>query len=252
LNGDLAQNARERTVNRLKNSHIDILVATDVAARGLDVDRISHVINYDMPPKVDPYVHRIGRTGRAGRTGEAILFVARNERWMLRVIEKATKQKIGEIFLPSNTAINKKRMADFKQAITQTLASEDVNAFQELIEGYAQEQDVPVIQVAAALAKLSHGNTPFLLPADNHKKTVKTKPLREKQLQKKPISDPKHLSEKMNKITTTAKKHPSKPIENPTSPKAVSAHPPETGMERYRIEVGRHHGVQAGNIVGAI
>jgi ATP-dependent RNA helicase DeaD len=239
LNGDLAQNARERTVNRLKNSRIDILVATDVAARGLDVDRISHVINYDMPPKVDPYVHRIGRTGRAGRTGEAILFVARNERWMLRVIEKTTKQKIGEIFLPSNKAINKKRVADFKQAITQTLASEDLGAFEELIEGYAQEQDIPVTRVAAALAKLSHGNTPLLLPAEKHKKIEKTKPLREKQSNKKPLSDPKHLSEKIR-------------IQKPASPRAVSTPPPETGMERYRIEVGRQHGVRAGNIVGAI
>ncbi|MCK5835845.1 MAG: DEAD/DEAH box helicase, partial [Desulfobacula sp.] len=118
LNGDIAQNARERTVSRLKNGIIDILVATDVAARGLDVDRISHVINYDMPPKVEPYIHRIGRTGRAGRAGEAILFVNRNERWMLKGIERATKQKINEISLPSNKAINKKRVANFKETIT--------------------------------------------------------------------------------------------------------------------------------------
>ncbi|MBT7259619.1 MAG: DEAD/DEAH box helicase, partial [Desulfobacula sp.] len=127
LNGDIAQNARERTVNRLKKGYIDILVATDVAARGLDVDRISHVINYDMPPKVEPYVHRIGRTGRAGRTGEAILFVNRNERWMLKVIERTTKKNIKEISLPSHKAINKKRMADFKDSITKTLESKDLS-----------------------------------------------------------------------------------------------------------------------------
>jgi len=214
LNGDLAQNARERTVNRLKNGAIDILVATDVAARGLDVDRISHVINYDMPSKVDPYVHRIGRTGRAGRTGEAILFVNRNERWMLRVIEKVTKQKIREIQLPSNKAINKKRVTSFKESITQTLASEDLSVFTQLIEAYAEEKDIPVIQVAAALARLSHGDTPFLMPdrkKEGEKIKVKTAPLKE-----------------------------------------VKIIPLAEGMERYRIEVGRHHGVRPGNIVGAI
>ncbi len=214
LNGDLAQNARERTVNRLKNGAIDILVATDVAARGLDVDRISHVINYDMPSKVDPYVHRIGRTGRAGRTGEAILFVNRNERWMLRVIEKVTKQKIREIQLPSNKAINKKRVTSFKESITQTLASEDLSVFTQLIEAYAEEKDIPVIQVAAALARLSHGDTPFLMPdrkKEGKKIKVKTAP-----------------------------------------PKEVKIIPLAEGMERYRIEVGRHHGVRPGNIVGAI
>ena len=213
LNGDLAQNARERTVNRLKNGHIDILVATDVAARGLDVDRISHVINYDMPSKVDPYTHRIGRTGRAGRTGEAILFVNRNERWMLRVIEKATKQKIREIPLPSNKAINKKRVADFKMSITQTLASEDLSVFTTLIEEVAKDQDIPVIQVAAALAKLSHGNTPFFIPAKKDEKKTKIE------------TDP---------------------------PKVARIIPIEKGMERYRIEVGRRHGVRPRNIVGAI
>ena len=213
LNGDLAQNARERTVNRLKNGHIDILVATDVAARGLDVDRISHVINYDMPSKVDPYTHRIGRTGRAGRTGEAILFVNRNERWMLRVIEKATKQKIREIPLPSNKEINKKRVADFKMSITQTLASEDLSAFTTLIEEVAKDQDIPVIQVAAALAKLSHGNTPFFIPAKKDEKKTKIE------------TDP---------------------------PKVARIIPIEKGMERYRIEVGRRHGVRPRNIVGAI
>ncbi|SDT86094.1 DEAD/DEAH box helicase [Desulfobacula phenolica] len=268
LNGDLAQNARERTVNRLKNSHIDILVATDVAARGLDVDRISHVINYDMPSKVDPYVHRIGRTGRAGRTGEAILFVSRNERWMLKVIEKTTKQKIQEISLPSNKTINKKRIADFKQAITQTLESKDLSVFQELLEGYAQEQDIPVVQVAAALAKLAHGDSPFLLPADKDKKTATAKPARKKQAAPKNISNNRNTTERTNKPGNTARKQTPKPMKKQTSsqkanitptketniaPQEQASVPPlEKGMERYRIEVGRLHGVQAGNIVGAI
>ncbi|MBU8910566.1 MAG: DEAD/DEAH box helicase [Desulfobacterales bacterium] len=243
LNGDIAQNVRERTINRLKNGYIDILVATDVAARGLDVDRISHVINYDMPPKVEPYIHRIGRTGRAGRTGEAILFVNRNERWMLRVIEKATKQKIKEISLPSNKAVNKKRVASFKQSITQTLASEDLSLFQDLIEGYAREQDIPVTQVAAALAKLAHGDTPFLLSARKDEKKIKVKTAVKDRPVRENLSDKKHLS---------VKKQIPKQMGKIFSLKEDSVIPPEQGMERYRIEVGRRHGVRAGNIVGAI
>ncbi len=249
LNGDIAQNARERTINRLKNGYIDILVATDVAARGLDVDRISHVINYDMPPKVEPYVHRIGRTGRAGRTGEAILFVNRNERWMLKVIERTTKNNIKEISLPSHKTINNKRMTDFKLSITQTLASEDLSLFQELIEGYAQEQDIPVAQVAAALAKLAHGDTPFLLSAPKNEKTTKIKTagnvrsIQNERLIRKDLSEEKHLS---------VKKQEPKQIKKPSRRKEAIIIPLETGMERYRIEVGQRHGIRAGNIVGAI
>ena len=249
LNGDLAQNARERTVNRLKQGYIDILVATDVAARGLDVDRISHVINYDMPPKVEPYVHRIGRTGRAGRTGEAILFVGRNERWMLKVIEKATRQDIQEIFLPSNQDINAKRVADFKKAITQTLESTDLNVFQELIETYAKEQEIPVAQVAAALAKLAHGDTPLFLPTPNIAKkpvlkTVKQNVFEEKAPKKQLSKEAPGALKKKSKLKTAASKTP--PIEE------IRIIPIKKGMERYRIEVGRSHGVRAGDIVGAI
>ncbi len=232
LNGDIAQNTRERTISRLKTGHIDILVATDVAARGLDVDRISHVINYDMPPKVDPYVHRIGRTGRAGRDGEAILFVNTNERWMLNVIEKATKQKIEEFTLPSNRIINRKRIENFKKGLTKILASEDLNALEEIIETYAAEQDIPVTRVAAALARMVHGDTPFLLPIERDKKLEKAKPeYTKKNAAPKKISTPKKTSV-------------------PAEVKTIK--PPEKGMERYRIEVGLRHGVKAGNIVGAI
>jgi len=232
LNGDIAQNLRERTINRLKSGHIDILVATDVAARGLDVDRISHVINYDMPPKVDPYVHRIGRTGRAGREGEAILFVNTNERWMLNVIEKATRQKIEEFSLPSNRIINGKRIENFKKELTKIMSSEDLGVFQEIIEAYALEQDIPVTLVAAALAKQAHGNTPFLLPLEKEKRPEREKPERE---QKSPVS----------------KKPSAKAAAAPVKTK-VAVPPPEKGMERYRIEVGLRHGVKPGNIVGAI
>ncbi len=279
LNGDIAQNARERTVNRLKSGHIDILVATDVAARGLDVDRISHVINYDMPPKAEPYVHRIGRTGRAGRTGEAILFVNRNERWMLKVLERTTQRSIKEISLPSNKAVNNKRVADFKQAITKTLESQDLNVFQEMIESYALEQDIPVTRVAAALAKLAHGDTPFLLAAQKEKPAFKTKTARPERpnrrdreevskkihrLERKPLADKKPLTDRKplaDKNPLAAKKSrpfdDARPRKKASTPKAaisqkVAVMPLKKGMNRYRIEVGRTHGVRAGDIVGAI
>ncbi len=332
LNGDMAQAARERTISRLKSGHIDILVATDVAARGLDVERISHVINYDMPSKVDPYIHRIGRTGRAGRAGEAILFLNRNERWMVKNIERATKQKIREILLPSNRDINEKRVRDFKERITQTLASEDITIFQELIDAYAQEHDVPVARVAAALGKLAHGSTSFLLPIHEHGKsisphipkkiaspfnrqsstppgqgrdsssrrrgniapnvneersgqgadfsrranaqsgtedepsrTVMEKPRRKKQpspagkslSRQKPSASEK--KDRMGKVVAEEdmddflpEKGKNMPLKETTAPEKRRMAPLERGMERYRIEVGRQHGVQPRDIVGAI
>ncbi|MEN8212198.1 MAG: DEAD/DEAH box helicase [Thermodesulfobacteriota bacterium] len=245
LNGDLAQSARERTINRLKNGYIDILVATDVAARGLDVDRISHVINYDMPPKVEPYIHRIGRTGRAGRTGEAILFLSRNERWMLKNIERATKQKVKEFHLPSNSEINKKRVSDFNQAITETIASQDLSFFQDLIENYTHDQNIPMAQVAAALAKLNHGETPFLLPKNqNPEHTKSDHRTLEPTNSKFKSQEFKKKNLKTRNLKTSAKKK--------NQSKKSNIIPLEKGMERYRIEVGRCHGVRPRNIVGAI
>jgi len=139
LNGDMAQKDRERTVERLKKGAVDIVVATDVAARGLDVDRISHVVNYDIPSDTEAYIHRIGRTGRAGRKGEAILFVAPRERRMLSVIENATRQKIEPLKLPSTEMVNNKRIANFKQSITDTLAAGDLMFMQGLLEQYRRE-----------------------------------------------------------------------------------------------------------------
>ncbi|MGH8400734.1 MAG: DEAD/DEAH box helicase, partial [Gammaproteobacteria bacterium] len=163
LNGDVQQKLRERTVQQLKNGAIDILVATDVAARGLDVERISHVVNYDIPYDTEAYVHRIGRTGRAGRSGEAILFVAPREQNMLRMIERATRQPITRMKLPSTEVINDQRIARFHQKITDTLAGGGLELYQKLIDAYQQEHNVPGIEIAAALAKLVQGNTPLLL-----------------------------------------------------------------------------------------
>jgi len=222
LNGDIPQNQRERTITNLKKGNLDIIVATDVAARGLDVERISHVVNYDIPYDTEAYVHRIGRTGRAGRQGDAILFVAPREKRMLGAIEKATRQKIDIMDLPSTELINDKRIARFKQRITDTLANEDLGLFTQLIEQYQQEHNVPAVEVAAAVAKLLQGDTPFLL---------QNKPQRK-------------ADDSWNK---PERKSPGKH----GRPSRKGA-PPAEGMQRYRIEVGHTHGVKPGNIVGAI
>lgn len=228
LNGDIPQAQRERTIEQLKKGKLDILVATDVAARGLDVDRISHVINYDIPYDAEAYIHRIGRTGRAGRRGDAILFVAPRERRLLSAIERATGSPIEMMELPSTEVINDRRIAQFKQAITDTLAAGELELFQQLIEQYRQEHNVPAIEIAAALARLVQGDAPLLL-------------------QHKPTPVPAHAREKVQQ-DSRAERGERNPSRRP--PRKVL--PPEPGMERFRIEVGHDHAVMPGNIVGAI
>ncbi len=227
LNGDIAQNQRERTIDNLKKGKLDIIVATDVAARGLDVQRISHVINYDIPHDTESYVHRIGRTGRAGRQGDAILFVAPREKRLLNAIEKATRKKIDIMELPSTELINDQRIVKFKQRITDTLATEQTGLFYQMVEQYQQEHNVPALEVAAALAQLLQGDTPFLLQyKPGHKK-----------------------KENWKKVEESPRNKPSRQEHNHTSRREK---PPEAGMQRFRIEVGNKHDVKPGNIVGAI
>ncbi|MFZ6181269.1 DEAD/DEAH box helicase [Nannocystis pusilla] len=163
INGDLPQAQRERTIAMLRDGAIDILVATDVAARGLDVDRISHVMNYDVPTDPESYVHRIGRTGRAGRSGEAILFVAPRERGLLRMIERATRQPITAMELPTLKMVNDVRLARFKQQIRDSIAGGGLEPFQNAIEELEREDNIPALEIAAALAKLVRKGEPFLL-----------------------------------------------------------------------------------------
>lgn len=163
INGDIPQQQRERTVEAMHSGEIDLLVATDVAARGLDVERISLVINYDIPHDTESYVHRIGRTGRAGRSGEAILFITPRERHLLRAIEKATRQPVEQMHLPSVEAVNTLRLGKFAERITATLASEDLTVFRDLISAYEAEHDVPAQEIGAALAFLAQGGEPLLV-----------------------------------------------------------------------------------------
>ncbi len=215
LNGDIPQKLREQTVERLKSGTLDLLVATDVAARGLDVERLSHVINYDMPIDTSAYVHRIGRTGRAGRKGEAILFVTPREKRMLWQIEKVTNARLEKLRLPTTDEVNAQRIARFKARITETLADERVEFFSELMAEYLEEADASPQMVCAALAVMAQGDQPLLLP-------------------ERPESDerPEH----------------DRPGGGPRWKKSG----PEPGMEIYRLEVGHKHGVEPGHIVGAI
>jgi len=230
LSGDMAQKQREKTVALLKKGRLDILVATDVAARGLDINRISHVINFDIPSDVEAYIHRIGRTGRAGRSGEAVLFVAPRERRLLYAIERATQQKIPLLELPSTEMINDQRVAQFKQAITDTLDTEDLGVFRMVLEQYRQEHNIAMLDIASALAKIVRGDEPLLLPADMERGRARTAT--------KPATDPTGPGGRKDRRD-----------KNPPPEKTA---PPPEGMERFRVSVGHVHGLKPGNLVGAI
>ena len=219
INGDIPQQLRERTVDALRDGRIDILVATDVAARGLDVERISLVVNYDIPHDTESYVHRIGRTGRAGREGAAILFVTPREKYMLRQIEKATRQKVEPMHMPTAEAVNETRKQRFAQQITETIESEDLSFFRQIIEDYENEHDTTAEDIAAALAVIAQQGRPFFL-------------------------------DESEDIA-----HKSRPFSDDDSDrggrKAKRAHNDE-GMVNYKLNVGRSSRVTAGAIVGAL
>ncbi|MCC8536749.1 DEAD/DEAH box helicase [Xanthomonas axonopodis pv. poinsettiicola] len=255
INGDMQQAAREKTIAQLKDGKLDILVATDVAARGLDVERISHVLNYDIPYDTESYVHRIGRTGRAGRSGEAILFVTPREKGMLRSIERATRQPIEEMQLPSVDAVNDTRVARFMSRISETLAGGQIELYRDLLQRFEAENNVPAIDIAAALAKLLQGDAPFLLtppvrgaredaaPRERHERADRgDRPRFEPKFERGPRADGERASRPPRGDVAG---------ERPRREPAPRGEP-EFGMESYRIEVGHSHGVKPANIVGAI
>jgi len=250
INGDMQQAQREKTIAQLKDGKLDILVATDVAARGLDVERVSHVLNYDIPYDTESYVHRIGRTGRAGRSGEAILFVTPREKSMLRAIERATRQPITEMQLPSVDDVNDRRVAKFLGRITETLAAGEAGDYRALIEGYEREHNVPAVDIAAALARLLQGDTPLLLSAERPRAP---RPERTERPER-----PAARFERSERPERGERPRPERPLREggdearAERPRRAPAGQPEPGMERYRIEVGHAHGVKPANIVGAI
>jgi len=290
INGDIAQQQRERTIERLRNGQLDILVATDVAARGLDVERISHVLNYDIPYDTESYVHRVGRTGRAGRSGEAILFVSARERHLLRAIERATSQPIEAMTLPSADVVNDQRMAKFKQRITDTLQRTDLAPFATLIESYAGEHGVPMADIATALARMAQGDAPLLLAPDPPH--LSAPPAHEKRgrsdnaargprddTQRRPGAKGFDAAREQRSFDPRAPRadrqgdaqrepRAERPFDH-RAPRAEHTHDaprgernpaparpprkaPDAGMSAFRIEVGHSHGVRPGNIVGAI
>jgi len=225
INGDVAQVQRERSVNQLKDGKLDILVATDVAARGLDVERISHVINFDIPTDTESYVHRIGRTGRAGRKGDAISFITPRERYLLKSIERATRQEPTQMQLPSTEDVNTTRLARFDDAITTALGETDrVEKFRDIIAHYVRNNDVPESDVAAALAIVAQGDTPLLLDPSNDTLSRAVEADNRPQRDRAPRTDREPRTERRGRGDYTA----------------------------YRIEVGRRHRVEPRQIVGAL
>lgn len=239
INGDVAQAQRERTVEQLKNGKLDILVATDVAARGLDVERISHVVNFDIPTDPEPYVHRIGRTGRAGRTGDAISFVTPRERSLLARIEKTTKQPMTPMTLPSVDDVNVTRLARFDDRITAALEqSERIEGFRDIIAHYLRHHDVPEVDVAAALAVVAQGESPLLLEPE---------PERPARFERERGRDDRGRDRDDRRDDRRGGDRYDRD-ERPARRPRGSGVP----MATYRIAVGRRHRVEPRQIVGAL
>jgi len=255
LNGDVAQNVRERTVQRIKDGDLDIVVATDVAARGLDVERISHVLNYDIPYDTESYVHRIGRTGRAGRSGEAILFVAPRERNMLRTIERATRQPIEPMELPSVETVNEQRVSKFKQQIVAALGDPQLETYRQIIEQMERDQNTPAIEIAAALARLVQGETPLLLPPDppsRGKSERFDRPERPERGERPQRGERFERADRFERdLSERPARAPREFVEGERAPRRPAGGS-EAGMETFRVEVGHVHGAKPGNLVGAI
>ena len=265
LNGDIQQKQRERTVDQLKRGKLDIIVATDVAARGLDVARVSHVLNYDIPTDTESYIHRIGRTGRAGRKGEAILFVAPREKRMMQTIERATNQSIEQLVLPSTEAINQQRIEKFQLRINHAIENESLGFYENLVKEYlASNPEHTATQAAAAIAHLLQGDVPFLQPA--HQRNSGKRSEREHRSERHANSDRDYTSkershrERPERDRTDRKKPKHAEIEASPGNKfdhgggkaKAKAKKPKIPMELYRLAVGKQHDVKAANIIGAI
>lgn len=243
LNGDLSQSLRERTVNRLKKGQVDIVVATDVAARGLDVERISHVVNYDIPYDNEAYVHRIGRTGRAGREGQAILFVAPKERRLLRSIEQSTRQAIAEMELPTGEQVSGQRVQQFQEKIIQSLEAKDREKFKALLEKLAEDNDISMLDIAASLASQLQEERPLfpnLAPLDSGKRDSGRGDSgdrgRRERGERSSRGDRSRNERQRGERPQRGERKQHDDIE----------------MVTYRMEVGKDHGVMPKDIVGAI
>lgn len=224
LHGDIPQRQREKIIERLKSGALDIIIATDVAARGLDVDRITHVFNYDIPYDAESYVHRIGRTGRAGRTGEAILFVSPRERRALRMIERVTRQRIEPMRMPTVADVNKRRLENFRNEILEIIEEGSLGMYLEVVSDILSDDSLEPEILAAALAKMARGGKDLLLDE----------------------SEPEPLMKSFDE-----QEH-SRRSRQPSAEAVPLKDFPDLKMVRYRLAVGRRDGVKPGHIVGAI
>ncbi|CAA0122052.1 ATP-dependent RNA helicase DeaD [BD1-7 clade bacterium] len=247
LNGDIAQAQREKIVKKLRAGQLDILVATDVVARGLDVERVSHVINYDIPYDNEAYVHRIGRTGRAGRTGDAILFVTNRERRLLKSIEQSTGHTIPRMQLPGADEVNAQRSARFKSRIAEVISTENLDEFVQLLAEYQTDEEKDPLQIAAALAFMVNGGRSL------HVSELPDFGKSERRSERGERSDRGDRNDR-NRDSRRSER-PDRPRKNQnqpsTEPKKLKEHP-DIAMKRYAIDVGYAHDVKPGNIVGAI
>ncbi|WP_312072712.1 DEAD/DEAH family ATP-dependent RNA helicase [Atlantibacter sp.] len=242
LNGDMNQALREQTLERLKDGRLDILIATDVAARGLDVERISLVVNYDIPMDSESYVHRIGRTGRAGRAGRALLFVENRERRLLRNIERTMKLTIPEVELPNAELLGKRRLEKFAAKVQQQLESSDLDQYRALlakIQPTAEGEELDLETLAAALLKMAQGERPLILPPDA------------------PMRPRREFRERDERFERRADRNDRGPRSDRPQREGGEERPRRErrdvgDMELYRIEVGRDDGVEVRHIVGAI
>ncbi|KJY87902.1 DEAD/DEAH box helicase [Pseudoalteromonas sp. CO348] len=233
LNGDMNQQARERTVDRLKSGLLDIVIATDVAARGLDVERLSLVVNYDIPQDCEAYVHRIGRTGRAGRQGKAILFVKNNERYLLKNIMRHTRSDIAQVELPSAKVVEEKRIGALETKISTALEHKDIEFFSKVASGLAQKLELSQEDLAAALLCLAQQQTP-----------LKVEDIQIQQRERRERDD--RRGERRDRDGSRGERGERGERKSRSRDRASGP------MDTYRIEVGRDHGVQVKNIVGAI
>ena len=254
LNGDLNQQMRERVIEQLKSGALDIVIATDVAARGIDVPRVSHVVNYDIPYDTEAYVHRIGRTGRAGRTGNAILFVAPREIRMLRTIERATRSPIAPLTLPSRADVTNKRVSDFKQKVVEVLNAEGLDFFSNIVSQIAEEQNVGAEEVAAALAMMAQEGKPLQIggedppPARHAAMDDSRRPASFGDRERKPRFEERSERPRFEDRGGDKPRFEDRPRRDDRPSRTA----PAGDMVRYRIDVGRDHGVQVKDIVGAI
>jgi ATP-dependent RNA helicase DeaD len=253
INGDVVQALRERLIQRLKDGSLDILVATDVAARGLDVDRISHVINYDIPVDTESYVHRIGRTGRAGKSGDAILFVTPREKGLLRAIERTTRQTIEPMQLPSASDVNDIRISRFKQKIVDTMSAGGLEGFQGIVDSLETEKNIPAREIAAALAKLANGDKPLLLKGDaDVPMPAYERADRPERTERPDRGERPARFERTDRTERTERAPRAARFDEDDAPRKASGPRSDVDKESFKLAVGRMHDVKPGQIVGAI